>query len=360
VLPIAFYVHPKFENRLGYLNELAKEDLNPELGQRDREDLKAEIVGSLRRYARQSGTCVESELEIYGMALQKQERMQHLYSELHAIDHPLEERERDPQSLQVRFENGHYMTTMDGTPCELTEGEVITAGEWGYILHLDSSVPRAVRKRHVVESAKREIRTYVDEQIYLEEVNSNRNRTYVTEAYSNLLQERDENLERKGKIAEKVIATFFERLQYDTELDFTLEPADIYQDVIQKVDFIVKKRRHERGVQVEEGGAAGIQFTINNTPEVLAKKIAQINRAKSYLHEEDTIQDILLVSLSSDASSEIWSAYQQWKENGQPIAVDHYLPEETKELLFRNILKDIFTEEEIHEQWSTVKNKVSH
>ncbi len=356
-------MHPKFEQRLENLNELAREDVSTEQEGKGREDLDTEIIGTVQGYARRSGTAVRAEMEIYQMQFLKQECMQKLYQELEGIDKPEMAAEIEPGSLPVLFEGGRYLVAVNELECELSEGEVLTAEKRGYRLYLDpQTVPRSVRKRHLVENAKREIRNHLDEQIYLDELNSNRNRTYVTEAYNNLLGEREDHIERKGKIAEQVIATFFERLQYDTNLDFTLEPADIYQDVLQKVDFIVRKRHHERGVRIEEADmpeTTGIQFTINDTPEVLAKKQNQVDRAKAHLQYDDEIQDILLVSLPSEVSFEVWEAYQEWKKAGLPVAVDRYLSEDIKEKLFRNILQGIYSEEEINAQWELVNGAES-
>lgn len=358
-------MHPRFERHLERLNDLAAEDLDPELSPEEREDLNGEIEGVLTGYSRRSGISVEGEIEIYGMQLRKQDRMQRLYKELRDIDSPEATQEENEDAFFVAYENGQYRTVIDGEACVLSEGEVLTAGEWGYHLQLDrDTVPRAIRKRHVVESAKREIRSYVDEQIYLEEVNGSRpNRTFNTEAYSAILRERDGELVRQGVVAEKVVATFFERLQYDSDLDFNLEPVDIYQDVVKKVDFIIKKHRHERGVQVEEHDSTestGIQFTLNQSQEVLAKKREQIERARSYIREGDEIQDILLVSLSPETSREVWEAYQAWREAGKPTAVDGYLSDATKEVLFRNVLGGIYSEEEITAQWEKVAGSVEH
>ena len=60
--------------------------------------------------------------------------------------------------------------------------------------------------------------------------------------------------EQQGIIAEKMVKNFLKKLSMDTDADFEIIDADVYQDVEQKVDFIIHRKNKDKnkGAKVQE------------------------------------------------------------------------------------------------------------
>ena len=128
-----------------------------------------------------------------------------------------------------------------------------------------------------------------------------------------------------------------------------------FQDVEQKMDFIVHKKEEVQGVRVEtEEGASdvAIQFTVNEA--AIDKKKRQIKRAEKVLkmnHEE--ITDIALVVFPLTMVNQL---KKDWERAGQPAGgPGKFLTLEVKKKLFFELLKDIFAEGEIEEYWERAR-----
>lgn len=137
---------------------------------------------------------------------------------------------------------------------------------------------------------------------------------------------------------------FLKKLSIDTDADFEIVDADVYQDVENKIDFIIhrKSRPHVRGANVVESDTKsdiGIQLTtaLGKVPE----KERQIKRSKKNLKEVDDL--VLVVLPAYDASL----LYKKWKENKAPGGPEKRWSKSTQERIFRGVMDSIFTQEEI-------------
>ncbi len=146
---------------------------------------------------------------------------------------------------------------------------------------------------------------------------------------------------------------FFQELQIDDDLPIHVLSADLYQDAAQKVDFIIKRHHHHRGVDVKDQQieSVGMQFTI--TRGSLARKKEQIAETRRRLRPTDRIDDVLLVRLPLRSIEELWD---RWNSEGRPPGgPQQYWDEQTKEIVFRGVLEGMMNKEEIDSLWQQVK-----
>ena len=301
-------------------------------------------------------TSQDAQYEIYDIQKRKQEVMARLKEELRELDHPGDrEAEPAPDSRRVRQENGRlFWKREDGTDVPVTVGEIVTDLAWGVNYELDSgSVPRLTRKRLYIERAKYELQDLLDLQILTDEIASGKTSPALARAYESRMAERETGESSFGLLAEKIMVQFLRKLSIDRKLDFEVTNADIFQDVTQKIDFIIRRNVRNRGVRIEEGGpelaAKGVQFTMNKNRLILQRKAEQIERSKQYLSEEDHIDDIMLVIFDSRTLGE---AFDKWKNGQKPGGPDQFLDPQLRKRLFFELLRGMATDEELEEQWS--------
>jgi len=156
-------------------------------------------------------------------------------------------------------------------------------------------------------------------------------------------------------IAERMVKCFLKKLSYDYDLDFNVIEADVDLDIRQKIDFIIRRRKNEKGVRVEENDSmrTGVQFTTNLAPEVLEHKAHQVERANEYLKEGDAVSNIVLVSISSRSVREI---YNKWNSNRTAGGPDKLWDISTKEEIFRGVMQGILSPDEIEADWEKIVN----
>jgi hypothetical protein len=148
-----------------------------------------------------------------------------------------------------------------------------------------------------------------------------------------------------GIIAERMVRTLLKKIAIDAdETDYTVKEANIKQDVVGKIDFIVHRKSYRRGVGVEPArqkeADAKIQFTTNMSRENLAFKQAQLREVK----------DVMLVTLPESAFKDAYAEWAKDNASGGPV---EYWPEETQKEIFTNVLRGILTGEEIERDWQS-------
>jgi len=183
---------------------------------------------------------------------------------------------------------------------------------------------------------------------------------YTTETlkriYANKIKEKTEgDYLPEGLIAESMVQNFFQKLTFDFDVNFQVIPADIHQDIHQKIDFIIRRKSYSRGVGVaeKEAGEIGVQFTTAESWQKIQYKERQLDRARKILREKGgEIDDYVLVSVPLKKTREI---YQKWQKNKMPGGPDKLWDQSTKELIFKKVLEGILTKEEIEKQWEIIK-----
>ena len=314
-----------------------------------------------------SHTEKEVQEKVVDIQRRKQELMLELRQQLREIDNP--EREWKPREGErpVEYRDGEYIWKQeveDGTiETRLTLGDIITDMAWGLSYSLDpATVPRRAHKMMAVERTKGELMDLLNRQIAEEEgarMDKTEERRQMFRMISGeLLAGREKLMSpemqkmHEGHVAEVMVENFFKKLQLDLGVEINVQMGDLMQDMVQKIDFVVSRSRHRRGVGVETTDTKnlGVQFTLRADAHAIGKKQSQIKRAKKKLVEKDRIDDIVLVSVPIVG---ITKQYKAWFKAGRPPGgPEQYWPEEVKEYVFKGVLDGVFEQEELDRMWA--------
>lgn len=346
-----------FESGLQEYNKLAKAEAAVRRSF-DREIIEEDIDTLTRELSGEQQTNIASQKEVYALQKEKQRIMQLLHAELKEIDNPETQAEQGPGEWQVRVEDENYIAEKDGESIPITRGDLIVDGDWDVDYKVDhESVPRVVQKRFVVEKARRELQDLLDLQISTTESTSNRLDSKMRGAYSRYRWDKLEDREGIGQIAERMVRTYLEKLTYNyPDLDFSIERADAYRDVEEKIDFLIHRKVRNRGVRVDVPKGKhdeGIQFTVNDKPEVQEYKRYQLDRVRESVKRQEHIDDIVLVTLPSHEFADAYTAWVQHKTPGGP---EQMWDGQTKERIFRGVLQGFLSPEELNDHWSYIKS----
>ncbi len=342
---------------------MAKEQLeSSEKSPEELGELVSVLDWHLKKAAERQHTSPEVQEEIYDLQIKKQEIMVALKEQLACLDNPECQAERREGERLAEFDeeqNRFKYVDDNGGEQAATLGDLITDMDWGVYYGLDKSVPRGVAKKYLVERAKKDLRELLDLQIIKSEANSAVVHEFKRETYKIVEEERASGVveRRVGFISEAIVKDFLKKLSIDNkDLPFEIHEADVFQDVEQKIDFIIHLKEGSRGVGVEESAEAkdvGVQFSI--APEFRAKKQEQVNRSIEKLRaNREHIRDIALVIFPL-AAAEVFKG--RWIRHGRPAGgPEKFLYKDMAEKLFTELLKDIVAKEEISKAWELVKN----
>ena len=345
----------QFEEQLHRYNSVLEDLLDPENTSDDQARLEAELRREVKRASHDAQTTPDLERRIVELQRRKREVMNRLHEELRLIDDPDAEPSVPEGSHPVSLEDrGLMVEGKNRKLAAITHGELLTDMEWGIVYAPDASVLRDLRKRHAVETARAELRMLLDEQIILEESGSEATHFRKREAYQHIRERRERGDLPAGIIAEKMVRNFLKKLSIDTGVDFSVVDADVYQDVEKKIDFIIRRRSHHRGVRVEADEHAervGVQMTTSSSPDLLAHKHQQVERSRQHLLSVDEVDDIVLVSVPLKNAAGL---YEEWKNKKTPGGPDKLWDDATRETIFREVLAGVFKPEEIEDEWGRV------
>lgn len=364
----------KFEQTLrGVYGDIAKKKIehnnSDDLSSNEERELATVLNWNFRREAekRAVGYKTGADLEkrrsnllgaqkrIFAIQTEKQQLIKELEEERKNLNNPDYSRAKKPEEKTVFFGDGKYYIWHGGEDVtEITLGELITDRIWGIKYYLDpQTVSKEVRKKFALESTKDALYDLLDEQIYIDETTSEKTHEFKKGAYENLHQDKENKVERSGQIAEKAVYGFLRRLSMDFEVDFQVLRADVFEDVEHKIDFILRRKKHKRGVNVEtsddseSGESRGIQFTINMDHETLARKQRQVEWVKSYLNDLEEINDLVLVAIPMQG---IMKSYTEWKEQGKPSGGPEKLwDQSTKKEILSGVVQDFLSADEINQ-----------
>lgn len=179
-----------------------------------------------------------------------------------------------------------------------------------------------------------------------------------SKAYEKISERSGVENKQAGVMAEQMIIGVLEGLSIDrSDLGFNVLEANAYQDVNNKIDFIIETKKAKRGVGVNregenthefKGKSIGIQFTINSSKA--EHKADQIAKAKERGLEVD---DIIYVQLDSKILHE---AVSKWEKAGKSVSGPwKFLSSEVRILTLTNLFKDILSEEQIKSLTKNIK-----
>ncbi len=338
----------------GY-GEVAKDKLAEGLTEEEEHRLDIELQSKIARAVRDRSSNRLSQEEIYKIQEKKQEIMRKLKERIALLDDSTYKPERRPdEKTVIQMDDGYIVKGERGRPdAAATKGDLLTDMNWDTYYYLDpATVDRNFRKRYLIEDAKHELARLLDEQITTDEIASGSTTSQVKQAYERHVFTAGVET---GFIAERMVKGLLQKLTADYDVDFDVLEADIFQDITKKIDFIIRRKKRERGVGVIENTKTeqiGIQFTTNIDPEAQERKTAQVQQAREYLRRDDKIKDIVLVSMPPET---IRNVYDSWRANPQPGGPDKQWGWEVKEKIFRGVMADILSPAEIDEQWNIIR-----
>lgn len=170
-----------------------------------------------------------------------------------------------------------------------------------------------------------------------------------SEAYKHIRdRSRETNVEKKtGVIAEKIMIGFIESISIDRpDLGISVTPANAYQDVEQKIDFVIHRKNQKRGVGVEAVDpietTIGIQFTTDTRRETHTRKMEQITKSKERGLDVD---DIIYVAIDMKT---LEGAIAKWNDADKPIhGPMEYLHPDIKKKAVQELFKNLLTDEQV-------------
>ncbi|OGL70103.1 hypothetical protein A3B32_03240 [Candidatus Uhrbacteria bacterium RIFCSPLOWO2_01_FULL_53_9] len=207
--------------------------------------------------------------------------------------------------------------------------------------------PRRLAKRYLVERAKNQLRSLLDEQISISESSSGLASEKKRKAYYNTLTSRKRrmNSEQFGITAEREAITFLKRISIDYSLPFQVSPVDLFDDIRNRIDFVVHVLDADR---VNTAHNIGVQYTVSEKSAVRKRAYAAMSRVEL----QDRLDDVVVV-VHPDTS--IVERRARWFKHGRPVGGPiMYQPRHSVWRLFQDIMRDIFSAEEIQSMWKTI------
>lgn len=343
-------VNQSFERKIKTYNAALKESLKDM--SKDGRIKSKEVKDALNQaFAQEQFTNTETESKIYDIQKQKLERLKKFKNFLRktrgengSFIHP----EIDPKLPLITpdGEGKYTVKTPDGNRT-ITRGELLTDHEWGMEYTFDHSVDIHDIRSYYWSRLKSDLREKLDRQIIASEVANQRGDTFKQHAYQEIGKSIENGNEQQGVIAEKMVRNFLKKIAIDHNADFEIIEANAYQDVEQKVDFIIHRKSNDklRGAQVKESEHAtdiGVQFTINTDKTDFKEK--QISKSKRRAKD---FEDIVLVTLPANDASVL---YKRWSHNKTSGGPEKLWNKQVQEAVFRGVMTKVYSEDEI-DQW---------
>lgn len=341
-------MEPGFKASLNEIKELAKKDRPDGL-----EAVNDELERMIERQAELRGLKPESERQIFYLQQEKQRIMRWLRGKLKDIDTPGRVERYDPDSRRILYDGTDYLwQKTDGSKSRVTLGMLMTDGVWDVNYVLDpETVPRKIRRKFLVEKAKRLLQRELDKQIAIDKQQSDMTNPRYRGGYNGLLKDRVA-LSQQGHLAERMVYSFLRKLTIDESLPFEIEASNVFEDIELSIDFIIKIKTARRGVAVEgtdDDQTIGVQFSI---AKKRARKKKKLEGAKDRAKASGVkIDDIVLVRVRLKQLTDMFAA---WSVNKPPGGPDELWEPEVKWQILRGVLKGLFSEKEIEEMRSKV------
>lgn len=247
----------------------------------------------------------------------------------------------------------------------LIDGEKVTLGQLVASRHFDEriSIPENTAKTYDGKKLKKTYTEYAVRDVLTKNLNKDlatllsekakREDMFKSKAYSAIASREgdEEECKQLGVVAEKMMQGIAEMISLDRpDLHLSVRPANAFQDVEEKIDFIITTKTKKRGVGIDtderdvpssyEEKNYGIQFTVNGS--ATEHKMNQIEKARGRATDVD---DILLVSIDQ---AMVRSALGEWNKNGRSMHGPwNYMPEKAKQVIIEKLFDGVLQKEEI-------------
>ncbi len=170
-----------------------------------------------------------------------------------------------------------------------------------------------------------------------------------SKAYEEIEKRSLENKNQFGIKAEQIFINLLESLSIDRpDLGFSVYEANPFQDVENKIDFIIERKNKRKGVGIEESKkenlkTIGIQFTTATSKR--EHKLDQISKAKNRIKGSEELDDIIYIEIDSEILRKAINDCE--RSNNKFTNPIKFLPESIKKQISENLFKEILSAEEI-------------
>lgn len=236
--------------------------------------------------------------------------------------------------------NKIFLKKDGGEMVETSMGEIVSGVEWGREFNLDYSKFKTKKlgqdayEKYVLAFARNSILNLLDNYILENEIKKSKE-SGKQEAYTKTKENKDvkpENILQMGLIAEKMVQSLLVRLAIKyPQLGFELIHVNAYQDVELKIDFIIKLKNKNKGIEVDlekDDIIKNIQFTINGSVESDVTKARQLAK----------VENVILVKMPELEISEAFNAWKE-KQNTSIGGPDIFLRKKTEDMILAKILE---------------------
>ncbi|MDD3940794.1 MAG: hypothetical protein PHQ01_04465, partial [Candidatus Pacebacteria bacterium] len=235
---------------------------------------------------------------------------------------------------------------------KISPGEIVSSQRLGVNFSLQKSILETGEGKRLAKILREKKITSIITEKYSKDLAKNLKEEFKSKdllkskAYKEINERIGKRQEQFGVQAEQIFIGLLESLSLDREdLAFKVYEANPWQDVENKIDFILERKNKKRGIGVEESEkeelkTIGVQFTT-----ALSKrehKLDQIQKAKNKIKD---IDDIVYVEIDSMVLRKAISEAE--KTNNKFINPVKFLPEKIKNQLLKNLFTGILNEKEI-------------
>ncbi len=253
---------------------------------------------------------------------------------------------------EISYDNRSKKFTIGTT--ETSMGELIASRHFGTKIKLptendkEAGDLKQLRKKYSLFSRRNSFTTKLNSELAKKLSETETRNSGKKEAYDAIRKREEEGSEQEGIVAEKMMIGALEMISIDRpDLRLEVRPSNAFQDVEEKIDFIITTKKKRKNIGIEEKNSKefdeksfGIQFTTNSSREEHKKR--QIEKAKEM---DLDVDDILYIAIDREV---VHTALMDWEKKGKPITGPWgQLNKVTKTKALENIFKDILTEEQI-------------
>lgn len=232
-------------------------------------------------------------------------------------------------------------------------GDIVSARRWGINIELqererESGQEKKLRKLIKEKRSESILHKHLNKELAERLSESTKHQDMLkSKAYEEIAKRTGIESKQLGVVAEQIVIGVLEGISIDRDdLGFSVIEANAYQDVNDKIDFIIASKHKKRGVGVNEKEnlfeekSIGIQFTTNTSKG--EHKADQIAKSKERGIEVD---DIVYVEVDKKL---LQNAISKWEHEGRSITGPwKFLSPEIRKQILTNLLGELLTDEQI-------------
>lgn len=326
----------------------------------------------------------ETRSEIFNFQAEKEKLISQMHELLQKADNGEEISFGEKDLISVGIDDNNNYKTFGKKGGIISKGDIAIASIWNKHLKLNSEIDRGTKKKFILRETKRKIQDLWDKQLTLGIKDSKEtnhiNSVSGLEKSSEFNATEDYEKMSGGHLAEKMVNSFFTKiLANNPELPFTMEQGDVFDDALEKMDFIFHiKKDYSRALNIEacgekiekdctKTGEIGIQYTMNDKKNTQEKKLDQIEKSKK--RNDNKFDDIILVTVPLNKMHNAIKEWRNSKIKNNFSGPERFLNKEViingevvseKEFLFKTMLNNLPAYLNINPEkyWDKIKDQV--